>query len=290
MESCSSLLCYEKLFTPSPEPSFSVQFEDREEEEEVRCHCSLEEFSVLRYWHAEEFSNFFQNYLRREHKYAALDGYIERVQSSDELSTARFRGLQWILLVSAGQRLGLTHKTIFAAVNYLDRFLSASRPSRKWEIWMVELLSIACLSIASKFEEVCYPSFDEFQQMKEQKSDRKFDPNAIKQMEFLVLKVLDWKLNCVTSYSYIELLSASLSAPLMARITDLLIHTLCDSKFLEHNPSVVAVSVLKYAAKEIAPMGLDVSFAFFEALISEECKAKIDICSKIVEDHNIVQI
>ncbi|KAK8942508.1 putative cyclin-D7-1 [Platanthera zijinensis] len=94
---------------------------------------------------------------------------------------------------------------------------------------MAELIAIACLSIASKFEEVRQPTFDEYQDLE---TEKKFDPDTIKETELLVLKALDWKLYCVTSYSYAELLSGHLSAALMTRVTDLLIHTLLGKNYL----------------------------------------------------------
>ncbi|KAK8961353.1 putative cyclin-D7-1 [Platanthera guangdongensis] len=276
--SCSYLLllCHEELFTstttsssPKP-PSFKL-------------HCSLEEeHSVVKEDSVQEnCSHFFQNYLQREQNCTTTncDKYALLLRSSTCFCKARFRGVQWMLLVilvAGGLRLSLGLKTIFAAVNYFDRFLSLSRPTRQWQTWMAELIAIACLSIASKFEEVCQPTFDEYQ-MKDLETEKKFDPDTIKEMELLVLKALDWKLYCVTSYSYAELLSGHLSAALMARATDLLIHTLLDTKFIEHNPSVVAVSVLRYAVKEIDPMRLDVSFTFFDPLIPEESKVNFFI-------------
>ncbi|KAG0477456.1 hypothetical protein HPP92_014297 [Vanilla planifolia] len=311
MESYSPLLCREEVLSPSPKPSFPTHLEDRGE---AVGHFGLAELPILVHpCHAieEEVSSVLEKYLQSEHKYGAIGGYLERLHSSADLCNARFRGVQWILL--AGLGLSLQYKTIFSAVNYLDRFLSASRRSHNWETWMIELISVACLSVASKFEEVCHPTFAEYLQIKDLRPEHKFDPGTIKQMELLVLKALEWKLNCVTSYSYVELLEAHLCPQLTARVTDLLIHTLCGmhhtlrivhehtafvssvlfkdlktndtaSKFVEHNPSVVAVSVLRHAVKEIAHTAWNF-LSFIEQLIPVECKEQMDICSKMVEKH-----
>ncbi|RWV86929.1 hypothetical protein BHE74_00020512 [Ensete ventricosum] len=67
---------------------------------------------------------------------------------------------------------------------------------RRGESWMAELLSVACLSIASKMDEVSIPSL--------------YDPQvatAIQEMELTVLERLDWRLACITPFSYVEVLT-----------------------------------------------------------------------------------
>jgi cyclin D7, plant len=59
--------------------------------------------------------------------------------------------------------LGLAAATGFNAVNYLDRFLSINCHIHRWEAWMVELVSLACLSIACKLDEVNIPSIHHLQ-------------------------------------------------------------------------------------------------------------------------------
>lgn len=99
--------------------------------------------------------------------------------------------LSYFLRLQVCSRLGLAAGTAFNAANYLDRFLSMincrmvrrmsyqtnSLPSnfilpidvhnsygmQKWEVWMTELLSVACLSIASKLDEVNIPSLHHLQ-------------------------------------------------------------------------------------------------------------------------------
>ncbi|OEL26727.1 putative cyclin-D7-1 [Dichanthelium oligosanthes] len=70
------------------------------------------------------------------------------------VAAARSRGVHYIIY--AFGRLGLSAATAFNAVNYLDRFLFINCHLR-WEAWMVELVSVACLSVACKLEEVDAP-------------------------------------------------------------------------------------------------------------------------------------
>ncbi|CAA6669396.1 unnamed protein product [Spirodela intermedia] len=80
--------------------------------------------------------------------------------------------------------LDLALGTAFSAVNLLDRFVSMYT-NLKWEGWMMELLSLACLSIAAKFDEVVVSSLHSFPV---EDFDHSFHPNAIQRMELTVLR------------------------------------------------------------------------------------------------------
>ena len=69
----------------------------------------------------------------------------------------------YAFLSQAFGRLGLAASTAFNAANYLDRFLSINCHLQRWETWMVELVSLACLSIACKLDEVIVPSLHHLQ-------------------------------------------------------------------------------------------------------------------------------
>ncbi|RRT44926.1 hypothetical protein B296_00053358 [Ensete ventricosum] len=98
--------------------------------------------------------------LRREHRYLPCHGYSHQLHRSSYLPAARTRAIQYIVLVC--NRLNLATGTAFNAVNYLDRFISMTCTVR-WEAWMMELLSVACLSTASKMDEVFMPSLHDLQ-------------------------------------------------------------------------------------------------------------------------------
>lgn len=119
---------------------------------------------------------------------------------------------------------------------------------------MVELLSVACLSIASKFSETCTPSLHEIQVtflllvvvgvlllryvidwllllwLKMENLDHSFHPSTIQQMELKLLEALGWRLGSTTAYSYVELLMWSTDTlkphfheEFITRVTELLL-------------------------------------------------------------------
>ncbi|OQU84123.1 hypothetical protein SORBI_3005G231400 [Sorghum bicolor] len=142
--------------------------------------------------------------------------------------------------------LGLTVTTVFNAVNYLDRFLSINC-HLCWEAWMVELVSVACLSIACKLDEVNIPSLHHLQM--EEVMSNSFLPATIQDMELTLLKALQWRLACVTPYSFLQLLLPLLTphtttTTTPSRCIRLLIRSLTEPSFIRFDPSVVASSAL----------------------------------------------
>ncbi|TVU23277.1 hypothetical protein EJB05_25632, partial [Eragrostis curvula] len=168
--------------------------------------------------------------------------------------------------------LGLTATTAFNAVNYLDRFLSINCHLR-WETWMVELVSVACLSIASKLDEVNVPSLHHLQM--EEVMSHSFRPATIRDMELTLLKALQWRIACVTPFSFLQLLLPPCGTPAVAasRCTRLLIHSLSESSLLRFEPSVVATSALRCVALQLQVQDRHQADATYNIshLISPEC-------------------
>jgi cyclin D1/2/4 len=90
--------------------------------------------------------------------------------------------------------------TAYLAVNYLDRFLSQYELPEGRD-WMTQLLSVACLSIAAKMEETVVPQCLDLQIGEPRFL---FEVETIHRMELLVLTNLNWRMQAVTPFSYID--------------------------------------------------------------------------------------
>ncbi|KAI8018371.1 Cyclin-D4-1 [Camellia lanceoleosa] len=62
----------------------------------------------------------------------------------------------------------------------------------------MQLLSVACLSLATKMEEYRVPSLSEFQ------LECNFESKVIQRMEHLVLNALEWRMSSVTPFAVIH--------------------------------------------------------------------------------------
>lgn len=110
----------------------------------------------------------------------------------------RSEAVDWIWKVYTYYSFGPL--TAYLAVNYLDRFLSRYElPEDK--AWMAQLLSVACLSLAAKMEETYVPRSLDLQIGEEQYA---FEAKTIQRMELIVLSTLNWRMQAVTPFSYID--------------------------------------------------------------------------------------
>ncbi|CAN6226900.1 unnamed protein product [Urochloa humidicola] len=181
--------------------------------------------------------------------YAPSRGYLDHLlqEQGAGVAAARSKGVHYI--VYAFGRLGLAAATAFNAVNYLDRFLSINCHLRWEEAWMVELVSVACLSIACKLDEVNIPSLHDLQM--EEVLSHSFRPATVRDMELTLLKALQWRLACVTPYSFLQLLlpitTTTTTTTTACCITSrLLLCSLMEpSLLLRFDSSVIAASALR---------------------------------------------
>lgn len=72
--------------------------------------------------------------------------------------------------------------------------------------WVMQLLSVACLSLAAKMEEIRVPPFPEFPA-----GEYQFDSGAIQRMELLVLNTLEWRMSPVTPFVYLSFFATKLA-------------------------------------------------------------------------------
>ncbi|URE36181.1 cell division [Musa troglodytarum] len=186
--------------------------------------------------------------------------YPDRFRSKSLDSAARQEAVAWILKVpAAGGYLDSVHVyygfrplTAYLAVNYLDRFLSSHRlPQNEWAL---QLLSVACLSLAAKLEETLLPSLLDLQV---EGAKFIFKPRTILRMELLVLNALNWRLRSVTPFAFINFFvrkidpSGKHARSLVSRVTEITLATAKDTKFLSHCPSSLAAASIIRAADEV---------------------------------------
>uniref|UniRef100_A0ACD6AN21 Uncharacterized protein n=1 Tax=Avena sativa TaxID=4498 RepID=A0ACD6AN21_AVESA len=247
-ESCSSLLLYcdEDPFVddsstpppPQPPPPAAIPPSSGGRSSEGDHHHEQQQAADL-------------NHLMSEHKarercYAPdrPTGYLHRLLHDHlGVSGARSKAVRYIIY--AFGRLGLAAATAFNAVNYLDRFLSI-HCNLSWEVWMAELVSVACLSVACKLDEVTIPSLHDLQM--EEVMRHSFRASAIRDVELALLKALQWRLACVTPQSYINLLPTTTAAATTAAASRLLLRSLSEPSFLRFDASVVAAAALRCVA------------------------------------------
>ncbi|KAK1325304.1 putative cyclin-D6-1 [Acorus calamus] len=172
----------------------------------------------------------------------------------------------------------------YLAVNYLDRFLSKQAVPRE-KPWMVRLLSISCLTLASKMMKIDF-SIADFQR----EEGFIFDAQTIRRMELLILGALEWRMRSVTPFCFLSFFLTFFSpndppliTPLKARASEILFKAQTEVKLMEYKPSILAATALLSASHELFP----IQFPSFRNAISR-CvyvnKEKLFMCWNVIQD------
>uniref|UniRef100_A0A7C9AR74 Uncharacterized protein n=1 Tax=Opuntia streptacantha TaxID=393608 RepID=A0A7C9AR74_OPUST len=170
-------------------------------------------------------------------------GYLKRLRSGDLDLGARKQAIHWIEKVQSHYNFGPL--CVYLAINYLDRFLAAYELP-KGRAWMMQLLAVACLSLAAKMEETDVPLSLDLQV-----GDAKFvfESKTIQRMELLVLSTLKWRMQALTPFSFIDYFLYKTNGDqmpprtLMLQCIQLILSTIKGIDFLEFRPSEIAAAV-----------------------------------------------
>ncbi|KAL5552953.1 hypothetical protein UlMin_040354 [Ulmus minor] len=191
------------------------------------------------------------SFIEDERNFVPGFDYLARFRSHSLDASARAESVAWILKVHS--YYGFQPLTAYLSVNYLDRYLY-SRRLPQTNGWPLQLLSVACLSLAAKMEELLVPSLLDLQV---EGAKYIFEPRTIRRMELLVLSVLDWRLRSITPFSFIGFFACKLDPSgtftgfLISRATEIILSNIQEASFLEYWPSCIAVAAILSASNEI---------------------------------------
>ncbi|XP_051146440.1 cyclin-D4-1-like [Andrographis paniculata] len=179
--------------------------------------------------------------------------------------------------------------TAFLSINYFDRFLSAyTLPETGWPF---QLLSMTCLSLAAKMEELYVPCLLDLQMLE---TAYVFEPKTIQRMELLVLTTLKWRLRSVTPFDYLhhfltKLPSSSSSCSSSSKsysdsshrslASDIILNTARVIDFLKFPPSVIA------AAAVISAAGAGEDINLLDAIDGRVDREMVRSCHQLMEEY-----
>ncbi|KAL7596281.1 hypothetical protein Lser_V15G31012 [Lactuca serriola] len=181
-------------------------------------------------------------YKKESEQFVGLD-YLMKLRNGNLDFVARQQAVDWIKKVHAHFNFGPL--CAYLSINYLDRFLAVYE-FPKDKAWMMQLLSVACLSLASKMEETEVPLILDLQVCE---SRFVFEAKTIQKMELLVLTTLKWRMQTVTPFSFVDAFIGKLdcdqpiSRSLISRSTQLILCFTNGIDFLEFKPSEIAAGV-----------------------------------------------
>ncbi|KAI5084320.1 hypothetical protein GOP47_0000489 [Adiantum capillus-veneris] len=109
---------------------------------------------------------------------------------------ASMRGILVDWLVEVAEEYKLVPDTLYLTISYIDRFLSGNLVTRQ----RLQLLGVASMLIASKYEEICAPQVDEFCYI----TDNTYNREEVLEMERSVLNHLHFELTGPTTKSFLR--------------------------------------------------------------------------------------
>ncbi|KAM2593161.1 hypothetical protein TB1_042353 [Malus domestica] len=149
---------------------------------------------------------------------------------------ARLESITWVLQRRTG--LGFHPRTAYLCMTYFDRFISL----RQIPVAMVRLLSVACLSLAAKMKEQNIPSLSQY----EVENPHFFEGKLIQKMELMVLGALEWNMNMITPFSFVDYFISKLCqespSDVKLKIEDLLLSVITEINLRHQRPSAVAAA------------------------------------------------
>ncbi|CAH8320443.1 unnamed protein product [Eruca vesicaria subsp. sativa] len=201
--------------------------------------------------------------MEKEKQHLPSDDYIMRLRSGDmDFNAKRIKSLSWIFKACESHQFGPL--CICLSVNYFDRFLSVHNFPND-EAWRMQLLAVACLSLAAKLEETCVPKFLTVLQVGHPQF--LFEAKTIQRMELLVVSKLKGSLRAITPCSYISYFLRKMSKSdqepsntLVSRSLQVLASKTKGIDFVEFRPSEVAAAVALYVLGELQIVHFDTSF------------------------------
>ncbi|XP_072973263.1 cyclin-D5-3-like [Typha angustifolia] len=179
-------------------------------------------------------------------KESSFESKTHHLSLDSWLVSSRKDAVRWILQAKGYFGFGL--KTAYMAAAYLDRFLAHRVIDRK-NAWAIQLLSIACLSLAAKMEEWKAPALSEFPL-----EEYEFTNEAIQRMELLVLNTLDWRMSLVTPFAYLGYLASKFqehgSKELIRKAMEFISVAIGVMNLVDFRPSIIAVAAILAASSE----------------------------------------
>lgn len=221
----------------------------------------------------------------KERDHLPRDDYLQRLLGGDLDLSVRRQALDWIWKAHAHYDFGPS--SLCLSVNYLDRFLSVYElPGGN--TWSAQLLAIACLSIATKMDEIKVPSCIDIQ-VGEPKF--LFEAKTIQRMELLVLSTLKWKMQALTPFSFVDYFLKKITCDQLLvrssilRSVGLILDIITCVNFLEFKPSEIAAAVAISVSRKFQAEEIDEALTSF-VIVGKE---RILKCLELIRDLPLIQ-
>ncbi|XP_028757347.1 cyclin-D4-1-like isoform X1 [Neltuma alba] len=219
--------------------------------------------------------------VEKECQHMPAGDYLNKLRTGVLDSGARKEAIDWIEKVRAHFRFGPL--CAYLSINYMDRFLSLYELP-KGKSWSMQLLAVACLSLAAKLEENEVPLCVDLQVAE---SKFIFEARTIKRMELLILSTLKWRMQAISPFSFIDHFLNKINedqTPLRSSAStsiQLILNIVRGIDSLEFKPSEIAAAVAIFIAGEAQAADAEKAVSVLAQHVEKERVLK---CFEVVQE------
>ncbi|XP_004292087.1 PREDICTED: putative cyclin-A3-1 [Fragaria vesca subsp. vesca] len=170
-----------------------IDKEEEEEEEGLKTEIGVNSIDPVKCAYSPSMYKHLQK-LEVEGKSRPFCGYMEKVQNG---ISEHMREVLVDWLVEVAEEYKFVSDTLYLTVSYIDRYLSSHVISKN----KLQLLGVACMFIASKYEEICPPRIEEFCYI----TDNTYMIEEVLEMEKHVLKCLNFETYTPTTKNFLRI-------------------------------------------------------------------------------------
>ncbi|KAJ1253777.1 hypothetical protein BS78_03G004700 [Paspalum vaginatum] len=194
-------------------------------------------------------SDIYMHLREAETKKRPSTNFMETIQK-DVNPSMRAILIDW--LVEVAEEYRLVPDTLYLTINYIDRYLSGNEINRQ----RLQLLGVACMLIAAKYEEICAPQVEEFCYI----TDNTYFRDEVLEMEASVLNFLKFEMTAPTAKCFLRRFAraAQVCDEDPALHLEFLANYVAELSLLEYNllsypPSLIAASAIFLARFILQP-------------------------------------
>ncbi|XP_019431105.1 PREDICTED: cyclin-D4-1-like isoform X2 [Lupinus angustifolius] len=169
-------------------------------------------------------------------------------------------------------------------LDFGDRKEAIDWIQKKDRAWTMQLLAVACLSLAAKIDETKVPMPLDLQVGE---SDFVFEAKIIQRMELMVLNTLKWRMQSITPFSFIDYFLSKVNddqsqiRSSILRSIQLILSTIRGIDFLEFKPSEIAAAVAISVVGETKTVHTEKAISVLIPLVEKERVLK---CVKMLQE------
>lgn len=146
----------------------------------------------------EYFDDIVSELKNKEEKYLPKENYMANQKDINH----RMRAILIDWLIDVHIKYKMVPQTIYISVNLIDRFLSENKTNRD----KLQLVGVASMFIASKYEEIYPPELKDFVYI----TDKAYVKSEVLEMEYKMLKYLNFDITFPTQWSFLEIFKKKL--------------------------------------------------------------------------------